>query len=233
MLIAFHGSQDIKDKYIVRVRSHRAADELVQGTGWENGKGCAVGCTLESYEHDRYPIELGIPLHLAYLEDRLFELQTPEDAQRWPERFLSAIRPGADLSKVWSQWAVWMLVDPDHGVIRHAKTDATRAAIDRVAQLWRDGGTADEFRAARRAAADAADAADADAAADAAADADAYAADAAAYAADAAADSADAAAAYAADADAAAAADDAAWRNARSKWAAVACDKLVALLEAA
>ena len=80
-LLAYHGQQAIKDKYLARVRAHRAADELVQGTGWRDGKGCAVGCTLEAY--DRYLIELGIPLHLAHLEDRLFELQTPEDAQRW------------------------------------------------------------------------------------------------------------------------------------------------------
>src|ERR1700750_491921 len=79
-LLAYHGQQSIKDKYLARVRAHRAADELVQGIGWENGKGCAVGCTLESYEHRRYPIELGIPLHLAHLEDALFERQTPEDA---------------------------------------------------------------------------------------------------------------------------------------------------------
>lgn len=190
-MLAYHGQQEIKDKYLARVRAHRAADELVQGTGWEDGKGCAVGCTLESYDHSRYPLELGIPLHLAHLEDRLFELQTPAEAQFWPERFLAAIRPGADLGKVWPQWAAWMLVDPDHGVIRHAKKDATRAAIERVAHLWRDGGTPEEFRRAYAAADDAA----------------------AAYA----------AAAYAA----------AGGRNARAQWVTAACDKLIALLEAA
>src|ERR1700750_3194428 len=150
LILAYHGQQSIKDKYLARVQAHRAADTLVQGTGWENGKGSAVGCTLEAYDHDRYPIELGIPLHLAHLEDQLFELQTSEDAQRWPERFLAAIKPGADLSKVWSQWVVWMLVGPEDGVIRHAKIDASRAAIEHVAQLWREGGSEEEFKAIRR-----------------------------------------------------------------------------------
>src|ERR1700721_582501 len=106
-MIAFHGKQEIKDKYVDRVRQHRALDHLVQGTGWKsNGdtKGCAVGCTLESYDHACYPIELGVPLQLAHLEDQLFELQTPQDAQLWPERFLLAIRAGADLSRVWPEW---------------------------------------------------------------------------------------------------------------------------------
>jgi hypothetical protein len=189
-MLAYHNDQNIKNKYLARVHEHRLRDELIQRTGWENGKGCAVGCTLEAYDHSRYPIELGIPLHLAHLEDRLFELQTTEDALAWPERFLSAIQPGADLSRVWPEWAVWMLTDADHGVIRYAgKREDVRLAIQRVADLWRKGGTTEEFRAAHTSV---------------------YTADAAAaYAADAAA----AYAAYAADADAAAAAYAAAYAD--------------------
>ena len=220
-MLAYHNDPAIKAKYLTRVQAHRAADSLIQGTGWEDGKGCAVGCTLEAYDHARYPIELGIPLHLAHLEDRLFELQSREDAMAWPERFLAAIRPGADLSGVWPKFAVWMLVDETHGVIRHAAgSPDAETAIRRVADLWRNGGTPEEFRQARAYAADAAYAAYA---------ADAYAAAAAAaYA-------AAAAAAYAAAAAAAAyaAAYAAAWRKARRQWASTACDKLIALLEAA
>jgi hypothetical protein len=208
-MLAYHSDPAIKAKYIARVNAHRNADELIQSTGWKDGKGCAVGCTLESYDHARYPIELGVPLHLAHLEDSLFELLSRQDAMAWPERFLSAIRPGSDLSGVWAKFAVWMLVDETHGVIRHAsgRLDA-EAAIRRVADLWRDGGTPEEFRQAR-----------AYAYADAASDA----ADAAAYA------------AYDAAADAAAGVGGGggARRAAKSKWASVACDKLIALLEAA
>ena len=58
---AFHNDPAIKEKYLSRVRAHRAADELIRGTGWDGHRGCAIGCTLESYDHARYPIELGVP----------------------------------------------------------------------------------------------------------------------------------------------------------------------------
>jgi hypothetical protein len=62
-----------KDFILSRLEAHRAADEIIQGIGWANGKGCAVGCTLHEYEHERYPELLGVDLELAHLEDRIFE----------------------------------------------------------------------------------------------------------------------------------------------------------------
>lgn len=70
---AFLDNPKIKTKYVKRVREHYKADEIVQGYYWENGKGCAVGCTIEGNQHNRYETELGIPSELAYLEDALFE----------------------------------------------------------------------------------------------------------------------------------------------------------------
>ncbi len=93
---AFHGNQSVKDKYLARVRAHREADNLTQGVGWENGKGCAIGCTLENYSHDAYPMELGLPVWLAHLEDHIFEALPKEEAMLWPEQFLSAIPIGYD-----------------------------------------------------------------------------------------------------------------------------------------
>ena len=52
-LRAYHNDPATKRRYLARVRAHRLADELVQGTGFEtNGqtRGCAVGCTLNAYE---------------------------------------------------------------------------------------------------------------------------------------------------------------------------------------
>lgn len=56
-LKAFHGDKKIKAKYLARVKAHYEADEIISGKYWENGKGCAVGCTVEanSNAHDRYP----------------------------------------------------------------------------------------------------------------------------------------------------------------------------------
>jgi hypothetical protein len=209
-LRAFHGKATIKATYLARVRKHQRLDELIHGTYWANGKGCAVGCTIHSANHAAYETELGIPRILARLEDRIFEGMANGKASRWPSGFLNAIRVGADLSLVWPRFAVWLLVDKRTGVIRHAKTDAQRAAIQRVADLYgkvvKGEPVADsDWRAAA-----------ADAAYDAASAA--YDAASAAAAADAAADAASAAAAAAYDAasaayDAASAAYDAAARQ--------------------
>jgi hypothetical protein len=150
---AFHGDSEIKAKYLARVRSHRAADELIRGEGWDGHRGCAIGCTLEAYDHSRYPIELGIPEQLAHLEDRLFERMSVADAMAWPERVLTAIRVGADLSRVWPEFAIWMLTDPEHGVSQYAVDDGTRTSIAGVADLYRrtDDVSPEEWAAAREA----------------------------------------------------------------------------------
>ena len=151
---AFHDDSEIKAKYLARVRAHRAADELIRGEGWDGHRGCAIGCTLDAYEHSRYPIELGIPEQLAYLEDWLFERLPVADAMAWPERVLTAIHVGADLSRVWPEFAIWMLTDPEHGVSQYAVDGGTRASIAGVADLYRrtDDVSQDEWAAAREAA---------------------------------------------------------------------------------
>ena len=151
---AFHGNSEIKAKYLARVRAHRAADELIRGEGWDGHRGCAIGCTLDGYDHSRYPIELGIPEQLAHLEDWLFEHLPVADAMAWPERVLTAIHVGADLSRVWPEFAIWMLTDPEHGVSQYAVDGGTRASIAGVADLYRrtDDVSQDEWAAAREAA---------------------------------------------------------------------------------
>jgi hypothetical protein len=207
-LLAFHGKQEIKDKYVARVKAHAKADEIIKGAYWEEGKGCAVGCTIHSGSHEAYEEELGIPMILARLEDRIFEGMSNDKAMKFPLKFLSAIKVGADLSQVWNKFAIWLLKD----VRKYVKGDkkAFDAVVDGYKRMikgesisldeWetiRDGAwserTALGYIATGAASADAAYAADAGyIAADAAAAA--YAADAAyAYAAD-----ADAAYAYAA-----------------------------------
>ena len=155
-LIAYHGKQEIKDIYLARVRAHRAADEIIHGTYWEDGRGCAVGCTVHSSIHAAYETELGIPRILARLEDGIFEALDNGHAQAWPERFLAAITPGADLSMVWPRFTLWLLADPEDGVIR-AKTEPQKKAIIQVSLLferWVSGAkpSEDEFRGAARSA---------------------------------------------------------------------------------
>ena len=139
-LKAYHGSPDLKAKYLARVRQHREADELVKGKYWEQGKGCAVGCTLEERfaeaRHAAYETDLGIPVALAHIEDNIFENLPNAAAQLWPERFLDAIRPGADLTGVADKFMLAVLVDKKHGCVRHADEQGRRA-IMAVAVLLR------------------------------------------------------------------------------------------------
>ena len=134
---AFHNDPEIKEKYLQRVREHAASDELIHGVYWQDGKGCAVGCTVHSAEHIEYEKQLGIPIILARLEDGIFEGLDNGRAKLWPEQFLSAINVGADLSKVWPVFAHWLLVDPADGIIKFVGTDTTKKSIQVVADLYK------------------------------------------------------------------------------------------------
>ena len=104
-LKAFHGQQEVKDEYIARIKKHQKLDNLVQNYGyWDGGRGCAVGCTLEvnADPHEQYPIELGLPIWLAHMEDHLFETLPLEDAKQWPLQFLEAIPVGAEVGQAMS-----------------------------------------------------------------------------------------------------------------------------------
>jgi len=135
-MLAFHNKQEIKDEYLARVRAHAAADEIIKGQYWQGGRGCAVGCTIHSAVHKDYEDLLGIPVRLAYLEDRLFENLPLEKAKLWPELFLSSIEVGADLSLVFSKFIVRVLGDSERGCIIHAKTPGAKAAIETVISLY-------------------------------------------------------------------------------------------------
>ena len=147
---AFHNNLDIKHKYLERVRAHRKVDNLIQGIGWENGQGCAVGCTLEAYDHSLYPIELGIPEWLAKLEDAIFEKIPNDKAMMWPERFLAAINAGADLERVETPFIIHVLeqtiVSMDACVFDRDKNpdvvkviEGSKAAIVEMIRCRRDG----------------------------------------------------------------------------------------------
>jgi hypothetical protein len=244
-MLAFHSNPTLKAFVLAQLAEHREADKLIKGKYWENGKGCAVGCTLEAVRlyngkfktgidyasHALYESELGIPRILARLEDRIFEKLPNGDSQAWPERFTNAIRPGADLTMVWPQLAYWLLTDEVPPHTKNSRSLASLAEVGALYREWIDGTKPTKERwlnardAASAASADA-DADSADAAADAAADASAAAAAAAAAsAASADADAAaDASASASASADAASASADAYRRQS---------DKLIELLEAA
>jgi hypothetical protein len=144
---AYHNNPELKTQFVALIAAHEAADEIIQGTYWNDGRGCAVGCSIDSlnritgerYSHDShvaYEALIGVPHVLARLEDGIFEGLPLDMAKTWPRCFAEAIRPGADLSGVWPRFAAWLLVDAEHGVIRFAKNERQRTAIQAVADLY-------------------------------------------------------------------------------------------------
>ena len=170
-MLAYHNDPQLKKEIL----------QQLQGSSWN--------VSIEEYES-----RFGIPKRLAHLEEQIFDGLPNAEAKSWPIRFMSAINVGADLSTVWRDFVIWLLIDPIDGVIQYIQpgSDAHQAIL-RVANLYQDGYTQQQMREAADFAVTAAAASyvaeaaalAAYAAADAAADA-AYAAYAAAYAADAA-----------------------------------------------
>jgi len=133
-LRAFHNTIQIRQMYVERVLAHQLANEIMQGTSWKENAAGAVGCTLESNQHRRYEEELGIPRHLAYLEDRIFEGLPWKEARGFPFAFLTSIAVGADLSLVPAHILLWLLIDPEQGVLRFVGKQG-QAIVD-VASLY-------------------------------------------------------------------------------------------------
>ena len=59
--------------HIQRMKDHIEADELVCGTGFEDGKGCFIGCTFDLYDHRHAEKTTGVPEWLWHLADDLHE----------------------------------------------------------------------------------------------------------------------------------------------------------------
>jgi len=112
-------------------------------------QGSSRNVFIEDYKNG-----LGIPKTLIYLHDAISRGLPNYLAKNWPIRFISAVQVGADLSCVWADFAVWMLIDPIDGVIKYTQPGTyVYHAIMQVAQLYQDGRTRRQMRDASFAAA--------------------------------------------------------------------------------
>jgi hypothetical protein len=126
-MLSFHSDPSVKSNYLARVAGHADADEIVKGRYWENGKGCAVGCTIHGEVHESFERELGVPRMLAWLEDVIFEGLPNRLAKTWPERFLSSIAPGRDLSPIGWRFLHWLLTESGLSEFDHVLIEAAVA----------------------------------------------------------------------------------------------------------
>ena len=154
-MLSFHSDPSLKSNYLARVAGHADADEIIKGRYWENGKGCAVGCTIHGETHASFERELGIPQMLAWLEDVIFEGLPNRLAKTWPERFLSSIAPGRDLSPVGWQFLHWLLTESglaefDHVLIKAAVAQCADALMPLIGRRPVDANAAQRAAAAAR-----------------------------------------------------------------------------------
>src|ERR1700737_2528037 len=137
-MIAYHGKQAEKSAILAQLEKHAKADELIKGRYWEDGKGCAVGCTIHGSDHSLYEPRFGIPQMLARLEDQIFEGLPNGNAKEWPIAFMSAIAPGADLSLVGWKFLHWLLTNEEvnpginHPLVKEAVTKCADVLVSLV-----------------------------------------------------------------------------------------------------
>ena len=150
-MTAFHNDPALKARILAQIAAHREADEIIKGKYWENGKGCAVGCTVHGSNHADYEIELGIPQATAYLEDTIFEGLENGIAMLWPERFMNAVPVGADTGRVQWKFLHWLLTDEVvNPGINHPLAKESAARVAAIMLLLGDGAPVDstEIRSA-------------------------------------------------------------------------------------
>ena len=175
---AFIETEVSKEDLLASLAANREADRLIQGEYWNDGKGCAVGCTLHDYrpgeeaDHTLYEPLFGWSQRLARLEDRIFEGLPAKQAIGWPERLTRAVAVGCDTDRAVDHWMLWLLSNEGSPLAQWQE----EAPVFNAANLYRrrlDGDEPDqgEWDAARDAARAAAEAAARAAAGDAARDA--------------------------------------------------------------
>lgn len=79
-----------------------------------------------------------LPAIVASLAVTICESLDDASAKTFIDRLCAATQAGADLGRVWPRFALWILEDARHGVIRFTETGSeNRAAVDRVAGWYR------------------------------------------------------------------------------------------------
>ena len=82
------------------VAQHIAADAVVQGTYWENHKGCFIGCLAHSSDPRLVVERYGLTLQILLIAESIFEALPIGEAKQFFADFADAVDDGKDLSLV-------------------------------------------------------------------------------------------------------------------------------------
>jgi hypothetical protein len=159
----FNGDAALAAKTVAEMKAHRAADRLTKGQYWEAGRGCAIGCLVQSSSHGDAAALCNAPAQIMGLVDCIFEgLPWPANLD-WPVKFLVALKANLnkDISLLWARLALELAGHPVHGYEQYNQDPAV-LAVPPLYEEWVATGVRpddDRWRAAARAAYAAGDAA--------------------------------------------------------------------------
>ena len=163
---AFTNTVITKEELVSELKRHQLADNFIRGQYFtEDGKGCAVGCSLESVsslkgielgdfdDHEKYEELFNLPESFALLTDKLFEGISLEKSKSFPVDVIEVINIGSDLNSIENKFKVIVLkknletlesLDDDFGVIKITN--------DIIIELSKDNPDSETLDAARSAA---------------------------------------------------------------------------------
>lgn len=95
-LQAFHNKDSLKLETVSRMKQHIKLDQLVQGIGYDksSGKGCAVGCSIDCYDHQSFAKTLGVDIWIPQMYAGLHEGIHVNDIAKFNLNFLNSIPVG-------------------------------------------------------------------------------------------------------------------------------------------
>jgi hypothetical protein len=135
----FNGNAALAARIVDDMEAHRKADRLAQGTYWdpETGRGCAIGCLVQSDRHEDAAKLCNAPVEIMYIVDTLFENIPQPDNLDWPVIFLTALRdnPTKDISSLWLRLALEMAGHPVFGYKRY-NDDPRVSAVASLYDEW-------------------------------------------------------------------------------------------------
>lgn len=139
---AFTNTTMTKEELLKELKWHQEQDNIIKGTYFEDGKGCAVGCSLESLgrkkkikidveDHSLYEEHFGIPEWLARVEDILFEGMSESRSKTFPYEFIDAINIGSNLNDIENDFKIFVL-ESNYKNFDHAEFPNVKNSLDEV-----------------------------------------------------------------------------------------------------
>jgi len=98
---AFHNKESLKQEIISRMKEHIELGQLVQGEGYDkfSGKGCAVGCSINCYDHQSFADTLGVDIWIAQIYDSIHEDINVKHIAKFNIDFLNSIPIGMTIQQ--------------------------------------------------------------------------------------------------------------------------------------